>query len=220
MSNSNQSQIEDNNLNPKILPSIFTEANLLLLEAKQKLDDQKTKEALDILHHLTILYPNFARAYNLLGFIYDSLFEEIKIAEKYYKKCLELDPDFKEAYNNYAYCLLVLKKYNELEEFVLKSINLQIVNKAYLYHLLGKAQEALLKLPEAIQAYETAILHSFDIEDIQAREKDIARCTKKQEFLIKKKTPKKSTRKSLKRAQTKSLASIKNSELKPTDKPK
>jgi hypothetical protein len=43
---------------------------------------------------------------------------------------------------------------------------------------------------------------------------------KKQEFLIKKKTPKKSTRKNVKRAQTKSLASIKNSELKPTDKPK
>jgi len=195
MSNDNHNQAEEVSLHPKSVPSVFTDANLLLLEAKQKLDDQKIKEALDILHHLTILYPNFARAYNLLGFIYDSFFEETKIAERYYKKCLELDPDFKEAYSNYAYCLLVLKKYTELEEFILKSINLQIVNKSYLYHLLGKAQEALLKFAEAIQAYETAILHSFDIEDIQAREKDIARCVKKQEFLnqkrkITKKLPK------------------------------
>ncbi len=199
MSNDNHNQAEEVNLNPKSVPTVFTDANLLLLEAKQKLDDQKIKEALDILHHLTILYPNFARAYNLLGFIYDSFFEETKIAERYYKKCLELDSDFKEAYSNYAYCLLVLKKYTELEEFVLKSINLQIVNKSYLYHLLGKAQEALLKFSEAIQAYETAILHSFDIEDIQAREKDIARCLKKQEFLAnKQKTTKKTTKKQAK----------------------
>jgi len=59
----------------------------------------------------------------------------------------------------------------------------------------------LLKLPEAIQAYETAILHSFDIEDIQAREKDIARCVKKQEFLAKKpKTAKKSPKKTRKKS--------------------
>jgi len=194
--NQNQDHVESSNINTKPVPPVFPDANLLLLEAKQKLDNQKIKEALDILHHLTIIYPNYSRAYNLLGFIYDSFFEETKIAERYYRKCLELEPDFKEVYSNYTYCLLVLKKYSELEQFILKSIALPIVNKAYLYHLLGKAQEALLKFSEAIASYESAILHSFDIEDIQAREKDIARCLKKQEFLAnKQKTTKKQPKK-------------------------
>lgn len=164
------------------LPSNFVDANILLLEAKQKLDSQKIKEGLDILHHLTLVYPDYARAYNLLGFVYDSVFEDTRTAEKYYKKCLDLGPDFKEVYSNYAYCLLVLKKYETLEEFLEEAVENNITNKPYLYHLLGKASEALHKFDEAIEAYEKSILNSFDVEDIQAREKDVERCLKKKEF--------------------------------------
>jgi tetratricopeptide (TPR) repeat protein len=172
------------------IPGNFVDANILLLEAKQKIDSQKIKEGLDILHHLTLLYPDYARAYNLLGFVYDSLFEDTRTAEKYYKKCLNLEPDFKEVYSNYAYCLLVLKKYEVLEEFLLEAVDNQITNKPYLFHLLGKAQEALHKFDEAMEAYENSILNSFDVEDIKAREKDIERCQKKNDFRQNQQKPK------------------------------
>ncbi len=189
-------QPKDNiNKDNKFVPPVYVDASILLLEAKQKLENQKIKEGLDILHHITLLYPNYSKAYNLLGYVYDSLLEDTKTAEKYYKKCLELEPDLKEVYSNYAYCLLVLKKYQELEKFVLESLTISITNKPYLYHLLGKAQEALLKFDEAIESYSNSILHSFDNEDIQAREKDIARCRKKLAFLNKQKVVTKKTKK-------------------------
>ncbi len=182
-------QQPNNNTNNdnKFVPSMYVDASILLLEAKQKLENQKIKEGLDILHHLTLLYPNYSKAYNLLGYVYDSILDDTKTAEKYYKKCLELEPEFKEAYSNYAYCLLVLKRFQELEKFILESLTIPITNKSYLYHLLGKAQEALLKFDEAIESYNNSILHSFDNEDIQAREKDIARCQKKLTFVNKQK---------------------------------
>ncbi len=169
------------------MPGNFVDANILLLEAKQKIDDQKIKEGLDILHHLTLVYPDYSKAYNMLGWIYDTLFEDTRTAEKYYKKCLDLEPSFKEVYSNYAYCLLVLKKYQTLESFLLEALENTLTNKPYLYHLLGKAREALHKFDQAIEAYETSILNSFDVEDIQAREKDIERCKKKKSFAQSKK---------------------------------
>lgn len=173
-------------LEPQALTGSFVDADILLLEAKQKLDSQKIKEALDILHHLTIVYPNYAKAYNLLGWVYDSVLEDTALAEKYYRKCLELNPNFKEIYSNYAYCLLILKKYELLEKFLKESLHLPITNKPYLYHLLGKVLEAMQKFDEAIAAYEHAILHSFDTEDILDREKDIERCKRKKDFQAKK----------------------------------
>jgi tetratricopeptide (TPR) repeat protein len=177
--------LDPNKPQSKYISGSFVDANILLLEAKQKIDSHKIKEGLDILHHLTLLYPEYSKAYNLLGWVYDTLFEDTRTAEKYYKKCLDLEPDYKEVYSNYAYCLLVLKKYELLEQFIEESLELAITNKPYLYHLLGKAREAMKKFDLAIEAYENSILNSFDVEDIQAREADVIRCQKKKHFAVK-----------------------------------
>lgn len=188
----NLPQLDDNQniFEGKSITGSFVDANILLLEAKQKINNHKIKDGLDILHHLTMVYPEYAKTYNLLGWVYDSLMEDTTTAEKYYKKCLDLSPDFKDIYSNYAYCLLVLKKYETLEVFLIDSLKISFTNKPYLYHLLGKTCEALQKFNEAIIAYENSILQSFDTEDIVAREKDIQRCQKKKEFLEKKHTVK------------------------------
>ncbi len=186
----------DNEIESRFNSENFVEANIQYIEAIEKIENKEVRQGLDIMHNIALLFPRFSRVFNYLGWYYEAQFHDYTTAERYYKKGLELKPNFREIYSNYAYCLLIQRKYKELEIFLKECLAVPVTNKEYIYRLMGRIQEKSKKYDLAIESYKQALSETYDMQEIKAYEADIKRCEKKHDLLSKKNRSKKTSRKS------------------------
>ena len=85
----------------------------LFLEADRLISEQKIGEAFSKLESITQEMPTFGKAYNHIGWIYETKYKDYPNAEKYYKLAIENSPEYLAAYYNYAIVLSTLKKWDE-----------------------------------------------------------------------------------------------------------
>jgi tetratricopeptide (TPR) repeat protein len=83
----------------------------LFLEADRLISEQKIGEAFSKLESITQEMPTFGKAYNHIGWIYETKYKDYPNAEKYYKLAIENFPEYLAAYYNYAIVLSTLKKW-------------------------------------------------------------------------------------------------------------
>ena len=159
------------------------EAEKLFFEARMKADAGEAGIAAGLLHDLITRYPDFGKAYALLGIIYLISFEDHVQSETYFKKAMTLAPDYSSTYLQYAELLLAQERYTELVAVLNKGLETPGIDKDKAYHLSGLMNERQKQFEDAIENFHKALFYSIDEEDILNYQKAIDRCLMKRKLL-------------------------------------
>jgi tetratricopeptide (TPR) repeat protein len=155
----------------------------LFLEADRLISEQKIGEAFSKLESITQEMPTFGKAYNHIGWIYETKYKDYPNAEKYYKLAIENSPEYLAAYYNYAIVLSTLKKWDELSSLLEKALTIPSINSGTIHNEYAIMYEVQGKFVEAIAAYKNYIINTFDNKLIDGAKDSIERCKKKLEIL-------------------------------------
>lgn len=161
----------------------FSKAEVMFLEADSKLQNGRYKEGLRILKELLKLFPDFAPAYNHLGWLYLIHFSDLKRAEIFFKKTIKLDPEYAPVYPNYAAVLNSLEKYDELEKLIQNAIDIKNVDVAALYYEKGTMYEVKKKYEKAEESLRTAVQYSLSNSDVRLYSEAMERIRIKKDLL-------------------------------------
>lgn len=124
-------------------------------------------------------YPNYGRAYNHLGWIYETKYKDYTQAEENYKKGLKLSPEYTPLYINYSAMLSVMEKFSELEDLLQKAMKVPGIDKARIYNEYGIMYELQEKYTDAIEAFRNAAKWTLNANDLDLYTQGIERCEKK-----------------------------------------
>lgn len=158
------------------------EADQMFFEADQKIKDGKTTEALAQLVNLIEQYPEYGRAYNHIGFIYETKYRDAKKAVTYYERALQYTPEYPAIYLNYSLALSNMERFDLLEDLLTKALKVEGVTKDRLYNEWGIMRELQQRYEEAIEFFKKAIRYSLSENDIELYKKNIQRCRLKEEL--------------------------------------
>ncbi|MCR9181372.1 MAG: hypothetical protein NXH73_00450 [Flavobacteriaceae bacterium] len=154
----------------------------LLNQANLDIKDGFFEEASKKLDQIISENPNFGKAYNHLGYLYEVKFRDLEKGETLYKLALEKSPLYTATYYNYAILLSTLGKYNELKELLDTALTLPGIIKSTIYNEYGIMVEQQGKFDDAISYYRLCALDSLDINVIDRAKKSIERCNLKKEI--------------------------------------
>jgi len=134
----------------------YTQPYVLAYDLYYNYQDNKD-EALEMIQYTLTHDPkdDDPMAYTLDGYI---KWDEKKFDEsiKLYKKAIEINPKYIDAYNGWGYSLYDQKKYNEAAEIYRKSFSIDPKNK-YTFHYMGLNLEAQGKIDSAVEMYKKTV---------------------------------------------------------------
>jgi tetratricopeptide (TPR) repeat protein len=155
------------------------ELDNLFFEADNLIKDNLIGDAYNKLMSIIQKNPRYGRAYNHLGWLFETKYKDLNKAEEYYQKALEYSPEYIPIYLNYAICLSTMGKFDKLKEFLDKAILVEGVSKAQLYNEYGIMYEMQGDFEKAISYYQLAINQSLSNNDINIYQESIERCIRK-----------------------------------------
>jgi Tfp pilus assembly protein PilF len=152
------------------------------LTADRLISEGKISEAAHLLEEILAEAPDFGKAHNHLGWLYETKFKNFIRAEDHYKLAIKFAPEYPAAYYNYCYCLSALRKYDELEAVLELAIKVPGVSYATVYNEYGLLREIQGKLDDAIHYFKLHIKNSFDAKSIETASDSIKRCERKKQL--------------------------------------
>jgi tetratricopeptide (TPR) repeat protein len=153
------------------------------LQADQLIGENRLSEAAKMLEDILVEAPDFGKAHNHMGWLFETKFKNFTRAEEHYRLALKFAPDYTAAYYNYSYLLSSLRKYDDLEKLLEKAIGVSGISYATLYNEYGLMREMQGKLDDAIHYFRLHIKNSFDGKSIETAAESIKRCERKKELL-------------------------------------
>jgi len=154
----------------------------LLNQANLDIKDGFFDDATKKLEQIISENPNFGKAYNHLGYMYEVKFRDFDKGETLYKLAIEKSPLYTATYYNYAVLLSTLGKYDELKELLDTALTLPGIIKSTIYNEYGIMLEQQGKFDEAIEYYRKCALNSLDNNVIERAKQSIDRCKLKKEI--------------------------------------
>jgi tetratricopeptide (TPR) repeat protein len=161
----------------------LTKLEELLDQANMDIKNGHYDEATNKLEKILDMDPNFGKAYNHLGYLYEVKFKEYEKGETLYKLCLEKSPMYPAVYYNYSILLSTLGKYDELKELLDQALNIPGITKSTIYNEYAIMLEQQGKLSDAIEYYKKTAMNTLDKNVLERAKGSIERCKMKQEFL-------------------------------------
>lgn len=161
----------------------LTQLEELLDQANHDIKNGQYEEATNKLEKIIDMDPNFGKAYNHLGYLYEVKFKEFEKGETLYKLCLEKSPMYPAVYYNYSILLSTLGKYTELKDLLDRAINIPGITKSTIYNEYAIMYEQSGKLDEAIDHYKKTALNTLDKNVLNRAKESIDRCKLKKELL-------------------------------------
>ncbi len=160
----------------------LTKLEELLDKANADIKKGSYEEATNKLEQIIDIDPNFGKAYNHLGYLYEVIFKEYEKGETLYKLCLEKSPMYPAVYYNYAVLLSTLGKFKELRELLDTALTIPGVTKATIYNEYAIMNEQEGKLDEAIENYRKCGMNTLNQDVLERAKSSIARCKSKKEL--------------------------------------
>jgi tetratricopeptide (TPR) repeat protein len=155
----------------------------LFFQADQKIKEGLFAEAKDLLRQAITLDPKFGRAYNHLGWLYETKYQDYKKAEEFYRQALEFSPEYPAIYINLAILLSTLEKNQELEKHLQKALTVLGINKSSIYREFGFLYERQGLFDKAIESFKNGLLYSLTDDETEKFKLAIERCKQKQEII-------------------------------------
>lgn len=153
------------------------------LQADQLIGENKLSEAAKMLEDILSEAPDFGKAHNHLGWLFETKFKNYVRAEEHYRLALKFSPDYSAAYYNYCYLLSALRKFDELEHLLQNAIRVSGISYATIYNEYGLMREMQGSLDDAIHYFKLHIKNSFDQKTIETAAESIKRCERKKQLL-------------------------------------
>ena len=154
----------------------------MLFEADDLIRINKISEAVSLLESIIAQAPDFGKAYNHLGWIYETKLKDYPRAETNYRQCLAYTPDYPPVYLNLAISLSTQGKYDEEEALLLKALEVPGIEKASIYNEFGILYELRQDYNRATQNLRQAIRFSLSDTNVETYMKSIERCRSKREL--------------------------------------
>jgi Tfp pilus assembly protein PilF len=159
------------------------ELDRLFFRADNEIKDGLIAEAFDTLTYIIEQDTEYGKAYNHLGWLYETKYKDYKRAEECYRLALKYAPDYLAIYLNYAILLSTIEKFDELEPLLERALKIPGINKAKIWNEYGIMYEIQGKFSQAISAYKQSIINSLNNDDINTYEQSMERCKKKESLL-------------------------------------
>jgi len=160
----------------------LTRLEELLDQANTDIKNGQYEAAENKLEEIISTDPNFGKAYNHMGYLYEVKFKDYEKGETLYKLCLEKTPLYPSVYYNYAILLSTLGKWNELKELLDQAMNIPGITKSTIYNEYAIMYEQQGNLDDAIEHYRKAGLNTLDQGTLDRAKSSIERCKKKKEL--------------------------------------
>lgn len=169
----------------KYINTMHYEARLEELFHLADLDikDGYYEAAVKKLEDILVENPNFGKAYNHLGWMYETKFRDLGKAEEFYKKALERAPEYPAIYTNYSILLSTLGKFNELELLLNQALTVPGVDKANIYNEFGIMYEQTGNYEKAIEFYKQCGRQTLAKDTLDRALASIERCKTKQTLM-------------------------------------
>ena len=151
-------------------------------EADRLLNEKAIGEGMNMLKAILQEAPDFGKAYNHMGWIYETQYKDYANAEANYKKALEFMPEYHATYYNYAVVLSILQRWDDLAALLNKGLTVPGVNRGTLHNEFGIMYETQGKFQEAIEAYKKYAQTTFVNKQLDTAKESIERCKKKLEI--------------------------------------
>ena len=71
----------------------FLEYEDMLFEADELIRNNKIADAVELLEGIISQVPDYGKAYNHLGWVYETKLKELSKAEEMYRQCIAFNPD-------------------------------------------------------------------------------------------------------------------------------
>ncbi len=155
----------------------------MFAQADKLLNEGAIAPAVDKLTQILKRNPHFGKAYNHLGWVYETKYKNTARAQEYYRAAMKFAPHYNASYLNYSYLLSNLGRFEELKEHLDKLSQIQGIAKdtvfneyAIMYEMQGNPQVA-------IDYYEKAAMVTLDSAKLDKYKDGIDRCQKKLDLL-------------------------------------
>jgi Tfp pilus assembly protein PilF len=153
------------------------------LTADKLISENRLSEAAKLLEEILEEAPDYGKAHNHMGWLFETKFKNLIRAEEHYRLALKFSPDYTAAYYNYCYLLSSLRKFDELEKTLEHAIKVSGISYATIYNEYGLLREMQGNLDEAIHYFKLHIKNSFDSKSIETAADSIRRCERKKELI-------------------------------------
>ena len=157
----------------------YFEVEEKFLHADRLINEGKISEAARLLEEILAEVPDFGKAHNHMGWLYETKFKNYAKAEEYYRLALKFAPEYTAVYYNCAYLLSTLRKFEELEKLLEQAVKVPGINFATVYNEYGLMYEVQGKFDNAISSFRLCIKNSYDNKTIEAAAESIKRCERK-----------------------------------------
>src|SRR5829696_5271824 len=178
--NFNNNQDPTNNLVPD---RTEMECEELFAQADKLLNDGVIMDAVEKLSQILKRNPRFGKAYNHLGWVYETKYKNMPRAEEYYRAAIQYAPHYTAPYLNYAYFLSNQGRFEELKPHLDRTAQLPGIAKDTLANEYAIMYEMTGKLQEAIKYYQDAAISTLDMAKLDKYKEGNGRCRKKLDIL-------------------------------------
>ena len=160
----------------------LTRLEQLLNQANLDIKDGYYERASDTLEEIINEDPNFGKAYNHLGYLYEVKFKDYDKGETLYKLALEKSPEYPAIYYNYAVLLSTLAKFDELKTLLEKALQIPGITKSTIYNEYGIMYEQTGDFDKAIEYYREAAKTTLSTDILNRSKSSIERCKLKKDL--------------------------------------
>ncbi len=137
-------------------------AENLFFEADQLIEENRVIEAKELLFDLLSEYPDYGRAHNHIGWLYNVKFNNFPKSKKHLELAIKYAPDYHATYSNYAYLLIDMNLYDQMIAFGSKVIDNSVVDKSTIYNKMAQAFELKGEVMKAYKHYKLAIKETLN----------------------------------------------------------
>ena len=159
------------------------ESEEMFAQADRLLNEGVIMEAVEKLSQIVKRNPRFGKAYNHLGWLYETKYKNYARAEEYYRAAIQYAPHYNASYLNYAYFLSNLGRFDELKAHLDRMSQIQGIAKDTVANEYAIMYEMQGNLQQAIDYYQKAAIVTLDMAKLDKYEEGIDRCRKKQDIL-------------------------------------
>jgi tetratricopeptide (TPR) repeat protein len=159
------------------------ECEEMFAQADRLLTEGVVMDAVDKLTQIVKRNPRFGKAYNHLGWVFETKYKNYRRAEEYYKAAMAYAPHYNASFLNYAYFLSNLGRFDELKAHLDRLSQLPGIAKDTIANEYAMMYEMQGNLQQAIEYYQKAAIVTLDMAKLDKYKENIERCRRKMEIL-------------------------------------
>lgn len=154
---------------------MFAQADLLIKE-------DRIQPAIEVLFKILQRNPQYGKAHNHLGWIYENKYKNSANAEECYKKAMKYAPEYAAAYLNYCYLLSNSQRFDDLKAHLDITLNVPSIPRETVYLEYAIMYEMQQNPEAAIDYYLKAAMTTLNSDKLNSYKESINRCKTKIEL--------------------------------------